>query len=418
KTGLFLLTISFVLGLFYDTGKWGLGKHLGTIIGSCFMAVGQIYTPFSDALWYVRNKLDKKNSKYLYALLGLVITIPIFAIVFLLLLSADLVFRDMAEKVLKNMSVGDVFLIGLLIVFMTMVGYCLMTLLAKGMVKEEVKEGKKWEPLVGIPVVLFLSLLYLVFSVIQILYLFIGNMQLPKEYTYAEYAREGFFQLLAVAILNLVIVLICLNRFKSNKFLKGLLVIMSLCTFVMIASSGLRMMIYIQYYYLTFLRILVLWALIVLTVLFLGVIIATIKGKFPLFRYSIVVVTCFYLCLSFSHPDYWIAKVNVDGTKETRSEFFKGDPYKDYYFLTNLSADAAPIMVEWVKENGYDLNYYYWDYEEDGTKDEWDGTMGYMYLHNLQDRVGDIGVRNFNLSRFVADKKVENLVNLKGQKEQ
>ena len=78
--------------------------------------------------------------------------------------------------------------------------------------------------------------------------------------------------------------------------------------------------------------------------------------------------------------------------------------------MTYLSADAAPIMVDWVKENGYDLNYYYEDYEEEGMRDEWDDLRGYRYLHNLQDRVGDVGIRNFNLSRYLADKKVENLV--------
>ena len=37
--------------------------------------------------------------------------------------------------------------------------------------------------------------------------LFLGKMQLPEGYTYAQYAREGFFQLLAVSILNLILVL-------------------------------------------------------------------------------------------------------------------------------------------------------------------------------------------------------------------
>ena len=39
-------------------------------------------------------------------------------------------------------------------------------------------------------------------------YLFGGLMQLPSGYTYARYAREGFFQLLFVCILNVIIVLL------------------------------------------------------------------------------------------------------------------------------------------------------------------------------------------------------------------
>ena len=172
---------------------------------------------------------------------------------------------------------------------------------------------------------------------------------------------------------------------------------MSLCTFIMIASSAMRMIIYIQYYYLTFLRILVLWALAVLFLIFVGVIVYIIKENFPLFRYSITVVTCLYLCLSFSHPDYWIAKVNLEGAKETRSAFFQGEAYEDISFLIRLSADAAPVMVEWFLEEGYDLKYYYVD--EYSKDDEY----VYRYLRRLDAMVGDINIRNFNVSRFVAD---------------
>ena len=202
--------------------------------------------------------------------------------------------------------------------------------ISKKEIKEEVVDSRKWEPLIGIPVATVLSLLYLVFSGIQIVYLFLGKMQLPTGYTYAEYAREGFFQLLAVSILNLAIVLVGLYFFKPSKILKAVLTVMSLCTFIMIESSALRMVIYIQYYYLTFLRILVLWSLLVLFLIFVGVIIYIAKETFPLFRYSLVVFTCLYIGLSFSHPDYWNAKVNLASTEDSRSDFFKGEAYEDY----------------------------------------------------------------------------------------
>ncbi|MFR8843973.1 MAG: DUF4153 domain-containing protein [Waltera sp.] len=54
------------------------------------------------------------------------------------------------------------------------------------------------------------------FSGIQIFGLFLGKMQLPEGYTYAQYAREGFFQLLAVSILNLILVLVCLSFFLGK----------------------------------------------------------------------------------------------------------------------------------------------------------------------------------------------------------
>ena len=92
---------------------------------------------------------------------------------------------------------------------------------------------------------------------------------------------------MAVSIMNLVIVLIGLYMFGESKVLKGILTVMSICTFVMIISSALRMIMYIRYYYLTFQRVVVLWSLAVLFVVFIGVIRSIYKREFNLFRYGI-----------------------------------------------------------------------------------------------------------------------------------
>lgn len=419
KTGVFLLTICMLLGTIYNTKQWNLGKYLVSIAQVCVMAIGEFGNPFTDAVWYCKNKLDKKNSKYLYLLIGFAITIPLFVVVFILLSSADIVFRDMADRMLANISGGDVCLMVFMFAIMTLASYSLVTYLSKKELKEEVVDSRKLEPLIGIPVVTVLSLLYLLFSGIQIVYLFLGKMQLPAGYTYAEYAREGFFQLLAVSILNLVIVLVGLYFFKPSKVLKAVLMVMSLCTFIMIASSAMRMVIYIQYYYLTFLRIVVLWSLLVLFLIFIGVILYIVKETFPLFRYSLVIFTCLYIGLSFSHPDYWIAKVNLASTEDSRNDFFKGEAYEDYGYLSNLSADAAPVLVEWIAEEGYATDRYYVDTmtfnayhilnksnnddEKDLAVKEW---CAYRYLKYLGENCKELSLREFNVSRFWADYEV------------
>ncbi|MBO5098433.1 MAG: DUF4173 domain-containing protein [Agathobacter sp.] len=402
KLGIFLLTLSMLLGIMHNTKQWNLGKYLGSILQVAVMAIGQIGKPFKDAAWYCKNKINAKNSRYLYLLLGVVITIPFFAVVLGLLTSADAVFRDAALNILAKLNLGNVISFVWMIFFMFLASYGILVYLCKKELKEEVEDTRKWEPLVAIPVASILSALYLIFSVIQILYLFVGNMQLPAGYTYAEYAREGFFQLLAVSILNLILVLVGLYYFRPSKVLKGVLVVMSLCTFIMIASSAMRMMIYIQYYYLTFLRILVLWTLLVLALVFVGVIIYIIRDQFPLFRYSMIVFTCLYIALSFAQPDYWIAKVNVESMKAERSEFFKGDAYDDYSYLAGLSADASSVLVGWADDIGCGLDYYYDSSYPIQTEDK-EKLYAYSYLSRLRERVGEPGIWNFNLSRWLAD---------------
>lgn len=413
KLGIFLLTISFLLSAIYDTRKWNLGKYLGAICQTVFMAIGELARPFGDARWYVKNKMDRKNSKLVYTLLGLLIALPILMVVFALLNSADAVFRDMANRLLEHFNLGNVLLVLFMWAFMFLASYCIISYLCKKEISQEVKNHRKGEPVIAITIASLLTLLYLVFSVIQIVYLFMGKMTLPSGYTYAEYAREGFFQLLAVSILNLIFVLTGLNFFKESRILKGILTVMSLCTYIMIASSAMRMMIYIRWYYLTFLRIFVLWSLAVLFLIFTGIIISILKESFPLFRYSMVVVTLCYLVLSFSHPDYWIAKVNLASTDlETRSEFFEGEPYEDYRFLSRLSADAAPAILDLM---GSEAAVYF--YMEDlsemahdlGLRSDSRQGFGYYYLDRLKEENENSSFRTFNISRHMAERKLRSI---------
>ena len=71
---------------------------------------------------------------------------------------------------------------------------------------------------------------------------FMGKGSLPWGMTYSDYARQGFFQLLFVALLNLVMVLMCLKYCQENVLLNGVLLVISMCTYVMIASAIYRML--------------------------------------------------------------------------------------------------------------------------------------------------------------------------------
>lgn len=409
KLGMLLLVLCFLLDVVYDTRKWQLVKFISSIATVCVMAFGEICSPFQSAVWYFRNKWDKRNYKYVYLLLGIAIAVPLFVVVFLLLFSADAVFRNITGNFIEGLNLGNMFLLVLTIVFVFMASYCVMSFMSRKNLPEEVCDTKRCEPLIAIPIAGIMTMLYLVFSVIQIVYLFMGNMNLPNGYTYAEYAREGFFQLLAVSILNLIMVLVGLGFFRDSRRLKCILAVMSFCTIIMIASSAMRMIIYIQYYYLTFLRIMVLWCLAVLLLIFMGVIVSIFRQSFPLFRYSMVVVTVLYMCLAFSHPDYIIAKVNLAGTEADDSTFFKGEAYNDFYVISELCADAAPAVAEWMETDSYRENK-----EFSGI---YGSVMNYTYqcvnsyIDYVNDSAKDMGLRSFNISRYMAVKYLEDAKN-------
>lgn len=208
-----------------------------------------------------------------------------------------------------------------------------------------------------------------------------------------------------------------------------MLTAMSFCTFVMIASCALRMVIYIRFYYLTFLRILVLWSLAVLALLFIGIVISIFREKFPLFRYSVVVVSVLYLALSFAHPDYLIARVNVGNAAHNQAHWYSKDEaesfsredlfggefflapetYHDYRYLIDLSADAAPVLIPYLEELGYHMEAFAADNAVTFAENEIYGngiyrgdaeSFGYFWMNKMQYRVVDFGIRTFNVSRF------------------
>ena len=408
KLGIFLLMMSLLLRQCYDTSGWKLGKFLGSICVLIFASIGELGRPFSDAAAYRKNGVNRADKRIWYVVLGLLIGIPLLLVVFLLLASADAVFRQMTRALLENLTIFNIIRVTFRIILVFFGTYALIAYLCRRRIREDVPDRRTGEPVLAITITSLLTLLYLLFSGIQIAGLFFGKLQLPEGYTYAKYAREGFFQLLAVSVLNLIIVLVCMSFFRESSVLKSILTAMSLCTFIMIASSAMRMLIYIRYYYLTFLRILVLWGLALLTVLFIGVIINIFQDRFPLFRYSVAVA------LSFAHPDYIIAKVNVDNAAHGAVEWRRTsgtniNPYEDFSYLRHLSADAAPVLVPYLRELGYDMNAFYaknaviYAKEQgyDDSKSSEEG-FGYYWMAYSQERTNHFGLRTFNLSRFMA----------------
>ena len=132
------------------------------------------------------------------------------------------------------------------------------------------------------------------------------------------------------------------------------------------------------------------------------VIIYIYKGTFPIFKYTIITVTCLYIAFAFSRPDYFIAKVNLSSTDGNESVFFLGESFDDYEFMLELSADAAPAVAEWMEKQGYeyeiDNSYINEEYLFFYNPDE----FGENYMCVISEETDDMGIRDFNVSRYIA----------------
>ena len=423
KCGIFLLSFILMIHTIYLDRNWNFPKYLGAIMETIGTVCTCVLRPFSDMVSYFDAQKQAKTGKKSYfipILIGIVITVPVLLVMTLLLAGADVVFSNMLSNIFESFNFVTIFQICFLMIAVFFSSYAVCAALSMKNVKEEVGDHRVLEPVIAIVVTAALSVLYLMFSVIQILYLFIGNMQLPEGYTYSQYARQGFFQLLAVCILNLIIVLVCLYLFRDNTVLKIILTIISGCTFIMILSSALRMLMYIDRYNLTFLRIFVLWALAVIFLLMAGVTAFIHINKFPLFTYSMVIVTVFYIGLSFAHPDYWIAKYNLDPTHlDYLNEYDVSDSRR---YLSKLSADAAPVLLDksknpylreiMIEQADAALLLKNWDDVSEFDEDISAYVTGELsWLHSYYDKMEHLSdkmhIRNFNFSIYTAGKYVE-----------
>ncbi|MBD5544155.1 MAG: DUF4173 domain-containing protein [Lachnospiraceae bacterium] len=403
--GIFLLLFGFLIHHFYEDLEWHFGKQLASMLSAFFGGIGCLHYLFKGFSYYKKKKenIQKKDDKSKYIWLGIIIAIPMLLVVCTLLMSADAVFRTILQSMLGNIVIPTN-LIGIAITTLLVVlgSYGLIVWFSKKQLQEDCTDKKTLEPLIAITFTSLLTIIYLVFSAIQILYLFMGNMELPSGYTYASYAREGFFQLLFVCFINLGVVLVCVERFRDHSLLKVILTVFSACTYIMTASSAMRMIWYIKTYYLTFLRVLVLWTLAVLALLLTGILISIYRISFPLFRYCMIVVTLCYLFFSLAKPDYFIAKYNIrkamgyyEEMKEDGTSFSYEDKYLDEkYLFYHLSFDAAPAM----EEAGLFT-------QKEGLKVDSDKLQ--YYYNTVQYETENMGLRTFNFSRYRAKKIVE-----------
>lgn len=381
--GIFLLLVALLLHNFAQDERWDIGNYLSQIIVAVAGAISYIGKPISDGSAFYQNRRKKENGKGRHIAIGVGVSIVCVFFLGLLLMSADMVFENMLIQIFWNIQLpSNIFGVVFMIVFGFFSSYCGVRFLEEHGKTIRVAETKKGEPITAIIITASIAALYLVFCMIQIIYLFVGGMKLPEGVTYANYARHGFFQLLFGCMLNLLLVLLMKKHFGDSKVLNAILLVICGCTFVMTASSALRMILYIEAYQLTFLRVFVLVALFTIALLMAGVVVMILKPQFSFFRYALVTVSVVYLAFSFSHVDYFIADYNLSHSRTT--EAFGEDRVVDYSYVYNLSTDAAPAIASYMEEHAANV------------------TWLDNYLEKNEDEMNDINIRNFNVSHYIA----------------
>lgn len=284
-------------------------------------------------------------------LAGIGLALPILVLFIFLFSAADLVFAKYVHNLVNieiNMeTVARVLLI--LAVTFVFIGAYVYTLRARVRGSDPDGEQPNARSLALLTTSILLAsvnALFLMFVFIQITYLFGGQASIAAQgFTYAEYARKGFFELLTVAVIAFVI-LQATEKYTTKgvsshtrlfKFFSGLLVFQVM---LIIVSAFKRLVLYEQAYGFTMLRLLshvfTIWLAVIFLLLLYKIFIDGSERKF-LF-YVFLSVIAMLTILNIGNPDAFIAQRNIARYEATGK--------LDTVYLTTLSEDALGPLAQ------------------------------------------------------------------------
>ncbi len=385
-----LFVIAFYLHRCFAYEGWDIPEYLTKFLSIMFGGITKIASPISDLLKVIRVESETKKTRNAVqaVLIGIVIAVPILFIITGLLSQADAVFGYAVNRLIRNITIPEKLIeITMMLLFGFFLFYCGVTNLFSTFEKHPQKTKRMGEPLIAITFTSLMGLVYFFFSVIQVIYLFAGLNRLPEGYTYSAYAREGFFQLVAVCLFNVMLVVFCFYYYREHYVLKISLTVISSCTYIMTGSSAYRMILYIQEYGLTFLRVFVLWVLALIFLTLTGIVLAIFYERFSLMRYYLICFFVWYLLFGYSHPDCYIAAYNLN--------YDQIEGNLDVYYLNEMSADAAGSILHKRKElnSKSDLS---------GEERRFLSTTE-SYAAQIREEAENMDFRSFNLSIYWAD---------------
>ena len=325
-------------------------RFIGRLNRHIFVNVPRVLLELISLAKVVARIAPEKRKTLKNIFIGLIISAPLLVIVIALLAEADTVFQNVIVNSLKSLEfIGSipfaehVGVIGIITVLLF--GYLAVVLKAEVEgVSVPVDRGTGGsDATIVVTVLVMVNAVYILFCVIQFTYLFGGeeNIRSIPDYTYAEYARRGFAELIVVTVINLSILLIGLRFTKSNGKLDRLVLalrcLLVLCTVIMLYSAHLRLKLYEDAYGYTYARIFAHTFIGLLFVLFMLTLYKFWRRELPLVKAFAVAALLTYTTLNYVNIDAIIARKNID-------RYFRTGKI-DLDYLQELSDDAIPELM-------------------------------------------------------------------------
>lgn len=396
------------------------GKSINLVIGSLEFIPGACSLIKNASKIKAEEQKEKKHNKLKRIALGVLCSLPLLFIIVGLLVAADGVFASLFDKLFYQIAfiftsefianlIGRMVIIGLVFVYIVCIIYNIYS--KNSAFNREYKQKdilkKHIDNTIINTILTIINIVYLIFTGIQLIYLYsyiFADASLNVSLNLAQYARQGFFQLMFIRVINFAIILLTnANQKKEenkNAYTKWMNVLMCIFTIIIAISAFMRMHLYESEFGYTFLRLMVYVILITEIIAILPTIYYIVKGKINLLKSYFVIALTMYVITNFANIDYMIAKNNIDRAQKMPGEYVREVDVN--YLIRNLGADAVSELV----------------YLYHTTTDENDKRKINNYLYNIYKEVkNDRNIQEWNLAKDRAKKILEPL-NLTYQKYQ
>ena len=369
----------FLMGVFvltYLGGRWLHYALLDYVFGYIRLFVSMIVRPLGFVAETHRlpatrpdgkeaNGSIQRSTKFLPVLRGIIIALPVIAVFASLLSSADPVFASQFEDLISLFRIENLPEYIFRLVYILILAYALAGtyLHAAQSSDEKISEDKPIvPPFLGFTeagiVLGSLALLFVVFVVIQFQYFFGGQANISIEgYTFSEYARKGFGELVTVAFFSLLLILGlgAITRREAEaqrRVFSSLSVGIVGLVIVMLISGFQRLVLYEEAYGFSRLRTYTHVFMIWLGILLITVVLLEILRRERLIGLTIALTSIgFVISLNLLNVDAFIVRQNVQRELYSAADpvFAQGREDLDVQYFLDLSDDAIPVMAEAIE---------------------------------------------------------------------
>jgi len=310
------------------------------------------------------NQKPKKPNKLMPYIRGILFALPLIILFASLLASADPVFNAHLQAIKDQFRIENLGETLFRITYVFVFAYIILSayyyaLVESGKLEAGPAEKPMVKPFLGMiesGIILgAVNLLFLSFVILQFTYLFGGTENITATgFTYSEYARRGFFELVAVAVISLMLFYTLSQETKNeeknkNWLFSGLGLLLVAQVGVMLVSAHTRLSLYEAVYGFTRLRtithIFIFWLGILLLV---AVVLELIRRMYRLPLVVILFIIGFGITVNAVNLDRFIVEQNINQAinDDGQSEYTG----LDVGYLYSLSYDSIPALVEFYDQ--------------------------------------------------------------------